>query len=230
MVAPLAASALALALGLSGCSGQGSAPAATSSTPSPLSTPSASAPTTDQRAVAVIAAAAHAMQRVHSYRFTADERIVAASGQRSHVSGGLVRGQGLTYRLTVGHRTTQVVRLRKATYVRVVPHAWSRLRHPRKLMNPTASLLQILHALQPVRLATSHGVKAVHGVLAPAAARAAGLPATKAGNVTVTIGPGDRVVALNVRTTTRTGGRDVTVQLRTAYSGFGQVRPIRKPA
>jgi hypothetical protein len=121
------------------------------------------------------------------------------------------------------------VRLRSATYVRVVPHRWSRLRHPLRLVNPTATLQQILHGLRPTGLATSHGITAVHGVLTPAAARAAGLPATKPAEVTVTIDPQGRVIAVDIRTSTQAGGHDVTVRLRTSYSGFGAVNRIRKP-
>ena len=169
------------------------------------------------------------MGQVRSYSFTADEQVVAASTQRTHLAGSLVRGQGLTYRLTVGHKTTQVVRLRTATYVRVVPRRWSRLRHPRRLLNPTASLLQILRGLQPLRIASSHAVTAVHGVLPPAAARASGLPADKAADVTVTMDGRGRVVVLDVRTSARVSGHDVKVWLRTAYSDFGHVARIRRP-
>jgi hypothetical protein len=230
MVAPLAMSLLVAAAGLTGCSSGSTTPAATSSSPPRPTTSSASpTPPPDRHALLAIAAAARVMRQVRSYRFVADEQLVAASGLRTHLAGSLVRDQGLTYRLTVGHKTTQVVRLRAATYVRVVPHRWSRLRHPRQLANPTSTLLQILYALQPIRLATSHGVKAVHGRLAPAAARAAGLPATRAADVTVTIDRGGHVVALDVRTTTQISGHDVMVSLRTAYSGFGQVGAIRRP-
>src|SRR5437764_2589239 len=110
------------------------------------------------------------------------------------------------------------------------PHRGSRLRHPRRLDIPTATLLQILHALQPTGLATSHGVTAVHGSLAPAAAKAAGLPADKAADVTVTLDRAGHVIGVDVRTTTSVGGHDVIVRLRTSYSGFGHVGRIRRPA
>jgi len=169
------------------------------------------------------------MSRVRSYRFVADEQIMATTRLRTHVAGSLVRGQGISYRVTVGKRTTQVVRLRTATYVRTVPHRWARLLHPHRLVNPTATLQQILHDLRPTGLATSHGITAVHGVLTAAAARAAGLPATRPAEVTVTIDPHGRVIAVEVGTTTRAAGHDVTVRLRTAYDGFDKVSRIRKP-
>jgi len=170
------------------------------------------------------------MRAMRAYRFVADEQIIATTALRTHLVGSLVRGQGLTYRLTVGRKTTEVVRLRSATYVRVVPHRWSMLHHPRRLVNPTATLQQILGSMRPTGLATSHGITAVHGVLRPAAARAAGLPATNPTDVTVTIDPHGRVIAVNLRTSTVAAGHDVTVLLRTAYSGFNRVSPIRKPA
>jgi hypothetical protein len=154
---------------------------------------------------------------------------MATTKLRTHVSGSLVRGQGITYRVTVGSRTTQFVRLRSATYVRVVPHRWSRLLHPRRLLNPTATLQQILRDLRPTGLATSHGITAVHGVLTAAAARAAGLPATRPAEVTATIDPQGRVIGIALSTSTRAAGHDVTVRLRTSYDGFDKVSRIRKP-
>ena len=169
------------------------------------------------------------MQRMRAYRFVADEQVIATTRLHSHLAGSLVRGQGLAYRVTVGSKTQEVVRLRSATYVRVVPHHWARLKHPKRLADPTATLQKILRGLRPTGLATSHGITAVHGTLTPAAARASGLPATRPVEVTVTIDPHGRVIAVDLRTTTRAAGHDVTVRLRTAYDGFDRVRPIRKP-
>ncbi|HET7310228.1 MAG TPA: hypothetical protein VFJ17_02765 [Mycobacteriales bacterium] len=169
------------------------------------------------------------MRSVRSYRFAVDERLVAASASHSRLVGSVVRGQGLTYRLSVGSKTTEVVRLRSATYVRVVPHRWSRLFRPHLLADPTASLFQILNAMVPVALAHSNHILAVNGPLPVTAARAAGLPATKPAEVTVTMDGRGRVIALDVATTTQASGRDVKVSLRAAYSGFGQVPRIRKP-
>ena len=46
----------------------------------------------------------------------------------------------------------------------------------------------------------------------------------------MTIDSKDRVIAVDLRTTTRAAGRDVTVRLRASYDDFGQVGPIRTPA
>src|SRR3954468_18687599 len=109
---PLAASALAVTIALSGCSGSSSSPAATPSAPeSSASAGTPSPPAADAQASRVIARAADVMRRMHAYRFVADEQVIAATRLRSHLAGSLVRGQGLAYRLTVGSKTTQVVRL-----------------------------------------------------------------------------------------------------------------------
>src|SRR5437764_1599098 len=199
--APLAASALAVAIALSGCSGTSSSPAATPSTPRSPAAGTPSSPAVSTEASRVITKAAGVMQRMRAYRFVADEQVIATTRLHSHLAGSLVRGQGLAYRVTVGSKTQEVVRLRSATYVRVVPHHWARLKHPKRLADPTATLQKILRGLRPSGLATSHGITAVHGTLTPAAARASGLPATRPVEVTVTIDPHGRVGAVDLRTT-----------------------------
>ncbi|HET6816759.1 MAG TPA: hypothetical protein VFH66_05985 [Mycobacteriales bacterium] len=169
------------------------------------------------------------MRTVRSYSFDVHEQLAAGRAQSSRLVGAVVRGEGLTYRLTVGRRTTQVVRLRAATYVRVVPGRWSRLRHPRRLADPTASLLQILGALVPTGMGHAQDITAVHGFLPIAAAARAGLPATRPADVTVTMDGRRRVLALDVTTKTQAAGRDVTVTLRATYDAFGRVARIRKP-
>jgi hypothetical protein len=228
--APLVMSALAVAIVLGGCSGSSSSPqGATSNQSESVGTATTTPSPIDPHAARAIDQAAVVMGRMQAYRFVADEQISAATRLRTHLAGSVVRGQGLAYRLTVGGKTTQVVRLRSATYVRVVPHRWSRLQHSRRLVDPTATLLQILHGLRPTGLATSHGFTAVHGTLPPPAARAAGLPATRPAEVTVTIDPHGRVVAVDLRTTTQVSEREVTVRLRTSYEAFGDVGAIRRP-
>lgn len=224
-------SALVVAVGLVGCSGSsGSSQATPSTSQGSAATTSGPSASVDAHATAAIARAADVMRRMQAYHFAADEEVVAATRLHTHLAGSLVRGQGITYRLTAGGKTTQVVRLRSATYFRVVPHHWLRLKHPRRLVDPTATLLRLLSGLHPTGAATSNGITAVHGTLSPAAARAAGLPATRPADVTVTIDSKDRVIAVDLRTTTRAAGRDVTVRLRASYDGFGQVAPIHPPA
>jgi hypothetical protein len=232
VVAPPVALLAAVAVAVSGCSGSGSTPAATSTTPpnvTPTLATTASTPAVDAAAARALAAAARVMRTVHSYRFDVTERVVAASTQRSRLIGSVVRGEGLSYLLTVGGKRTQVVRLRRATYVRAVPHKWSKLRRSRRLLNPTATLLRILHALRPEQLLRSGQGAVVHGQLAATAARLAGLPASNPALVTVTIDKRGRVVRLVIHSATQSGGQGVDVQLVSDYSGFDSVRPIRKP-
>ena len=187
------------------------------------------APPANPAAKKAVTTALRTMRSVRSYRFVVDERLVAGSAANSRLVGALVRGQGLTYRLKVGRRTTEVVRLRAATYVRVVPRRWSRLHRPHRLADPTASLFQILNAMVPVAIGHSNHIAAVNGFLAVAAARAAGLPASRPADVTVTMDSRGRVIALDVDTVTQAAGRDVKVRLRATYTGFGTVTRIRPP-
>ena len=183
----------------------------------------------DTAAEKVVAAAARAMRSVSSYRFSADEELTAGTTSSTRLVGAVVREAAITYRLTVGAHTTDVVRLRSATYVRVPPRGWSRLSRRGRVVDPTTGLTQILTALRPDAAAHLHGLTSVHGTLPAAAARRAGLPASRPADVLVTIDAHGHVIELDVRSTTRAAGRDVTVRLRTSYSGFGQVRSIRRP-
>jgi hypothetical protein len=170
------------------------------------------------------------MRTVRSYRFDVSERLVAASTQRSRLIGSVVRGQGLSYLLTVGGKRTQVVRLRRATYVRAVPHRWSKLHRSRRLLNPTATLLRILSALRPEQVSRSGGDLVVRGSLAAPAARLAGLPADTPALVTVTVDRRSRVVRLVTHSATQAGSQGVDVQIVSDYRDFDAVPRIQAPA
>ena len=169
------------------------------------------------------------MARARSYRFVVDERLLASSKVHTRVAGRVVRRQGLAYQLLVGHKRTQVVRLPHATYVRAVPQRWSKLRKPRRLANPTRTLLIVLGHLRPTGLHASHGARTVTGLLPAAASHRAGLPSTGAADVRVTLDRAGHVTHLSIRTTTRAAGHDVGVRLAASYRGFGKVPRIRRP-
>src|SRR4051812_26064331 len=156
---------LAAVVAVSGCSGSSSPSAAPQSSAKPTGTPVSSAPTVDPAAQTVVALALRATQAQRSYTFTATERISAGTSATTHLSGRLVRGQGLAYTLVAQGRRTQVIRLTKATYLRPVPGRWSRLRKPRHLVNPTATLLTVLHRMTPTRLVRNGADRVVSGVL-----------------------------------------------------------------
>src|SRR5437660_292833 len=75
-----------------------------------------------------------------SYRFDAVETVAAKTPVTSHVSGAVVRNSGVSYLLTAGHTTTQVLRVKGATYVRKPPGKWAKLQKPRPVADPTTSL------------------------------------------------------------------------------------------
>jgi hypothetical protein len=217
-------------VGAVACSGPSSAPVARPTHGSSAPTPVAATPQVDRAARAVLTLAARAAQAERSYSFVADERIAAGTSTTTHLTGRLVRGQGLAYTLTAQGRRTQVVRLKSVTYLRPVPGQWSRLHKPRHLVNPTSTLLAVLQRMAPTRLTTQGDDRVVSGVLPIAAARGAGLPdLTAPPHVVVTVGRAGDVVGLRLSAETRTAGHTVTIALRTSYGRFGKVAPIRRP-
>lgn len=220
LVAPLV---LALAVGATaGCSSSGS------SGPTPSATPTAASSATrvDAAAQRVVDRAIRRTTALRRYAFTATTTIAAARATTISLTGRVVRGQGLTYRLHSSQRRTEVVRLRHRTFVRRLHGHWHRLVHPRAITNPTASLVAVLRALRP----TDVSGRRVHGSLAAAGARAAGIPTDGSpARVTLTVDRHGRVVALGINTATKAGANVVSVNVHTAYSRFGHVPAVRRP-
>jgi hypothetical protein len=145
----------------------------------------------------------------------------------THVSGAVVRNSGVSYALTVGHTTTQVVRIKGATYVRKLPGKWAKLQHPRPVADPTTSLAAILHGLTGVE---SVNATTVAGTLPPAAAKSAGIPTgTEPAQVTITIDAAGHVTRVTVHTSTQAGTTPVAVTLVTSYSAFDRVPALHRP-
>ena len=217
----------ATALGLTGCTGS-------SSEPSPSPTRAATvtqAPAVDPAATRALERAIRRTQALHSYAFAAVTTIAAAQRTRITVTGRLVRGEGLTYRLHTAKRRTEVVRLRHHTYVRRLHGRWHELVHPRSVVNPTATLVAVLRGTRAIdRTELSDGRARIRGDVTPAAAKRAGIP-TGAGPVmvTVTLDAAGRVVSLAVNAMTTAGTTEVAVHVRSAYSRFGHVRAVRRP-
>ena len=220
--APLA---LVVAGLLAGCSGAHSSGAAPVSQPIGKSSTSSS----DPRAAEVLAKANATLAAQRSFRFDATETVTAKAPSTTHVFGAVVRGQGVTYTLSVGHTTTQVVRINSATYVRKVPGHWAKLAKPRPVADPTASLSAILTGLRDARLAGTTPTT-VAGTLDAAAAKSAGIPApTQPAQVTVTVDPDGHVSGVTVHTVTQAGTSTVTVTLVTTYTAFDRVPALRAP-
>jgi hypothetical protein len=221
MVAPLLLSAAVLLAG-AGCSGSSNAPAAIGS-PAPSAS---SSPTVDAAATAALTHAESVVRSTKSFRFTATELLSGDASHATSVRGSVVRGQGVGYTLTANGRTSQVVRIAGATYVRPVPGRWSKLRKPRPVTDPANTLLAVLRGLTAVSLRTEGAAQVVTGSLPPAATKAAQLPvASTPAQVVVTLGPTGHVAKLVV--TTMSGSTNVT--LTTSYRDFGRILPLKPP-
>ena len=162
-----------------------------------------------------------------SFSFVATEVLSGDASHATSLQGSVVRGQGVSYTLTANGRTSQVVRLAGATYVRAVPGRWSKLRKPRPVNDPAGTLLAVLRGLTDVSLRAAGPARVVSGLLPVAAATAAQLPAGSApAHVEITLDAAAHVIKLVVTTTS--GGTDVT--LTTTYASFGRVQPLKAPA
>ena len=235
--APLAL-VLATACALSACSGAHKT-AAQTTTGSPAPGSPAASVSNDPRATQVLAKAASTLATEKSFRFDATETVAAKAPTTSHVAGAVVRDQGVTYTLTVGRTTTQVVRIKGATYVRKVPGRWAKLVKPRPVTDPTTSLRAILTGLADTSVATASlgagtATTTVAGTLSATAAKSAGIPVgAQPAQVTVSVDPAGHVTRVTVHTVTSAGTQAgtsaVTVTLVTSYTAFDRVPALRAP-
>jgi hypothetical protein len=162
-----------------------------------------------------------------SYRFDAVETVAAKTPVTTHVSGAVVRNSGVSYMLTAGHTTTQVLRIKGATYVRKLPGKWAKLQKPRPVADPTTTLAAILHGLTG---ANSVNATTVAGTMPAAAAKSAGIPAgSEPAQVTVTTDAAGHVTRVTVHTSTQAGSTPVAVTLVTSYSAFDRVPALHRP-
>ena len=222
MAAPLA-SCLAVIAVLSGCS---SAPHTAGAASTPPAGSSSTAPS-DQQATALLTHAASTLAAVKSYRFDAVQTVAAKTPVTSRVTGAVVRNEGVAYTLTAGKATTQVIRIKAATYVRKPPGHWAKLAKPRPVADPTTSLAAILHGLTGVRTVDA---ATVAGTLSDSGAKTAGIPTgSEPAQVTVTVDGGGHVSRVTVHTTTQAGTAAVAVTLVTTYSSFDRVPALHRP-
>jgi hypothetical protein len=176
----------------------------------------------------VLAKAGATLSAEHSFRFNAIETVATTKTSTTHVAGAVVRDQGVAYTLTVGHTTTQVVRIKTATYVRKVPGRWAKLTKPRPVAEPVGTLAAILTGLTDARV--SGPTSTVAGTLSATAAKAADIPtSSQLPQVTVTVDAAGHVSGVTVHTVTQAGTVAVTVTLVTSYTAFDQVPALRAP-
>lgn len=225
LVVPLAVSALAL----TGCTSSGSAPQTRPTATAPA--PAPPAPKADAAAQRVLRHAIVATEHVSSYRFAARTVVRSRQALRTTLTGRVIRGTGLAYRLTVGRNRTLVVRVRRGTYVRRPPGRWSRLHHPGPRLNPTSTLLAVLRGLTPTGVSRAGRGQVVRGVLTSRAAAKAGLSHDRGlTRVGIRLDRRYHVVGLVILAHTAAGSRHVLVFVRSVYRGFGRVARIRPPA
>jgi hypothetical protein len=181
-------------------------------------------------AAAALRRAAKATETLRSYRFSAT--VVTATPKSrltTTLTGTVVRGVGVSYSLASGGHRTQVIRVRRATYLRKVPGKWSRLRKPIPVSDPTASLLAILRGLATATASSASSGTTVTGTLTRSASAAAKLPTGGASTVIVVIGRDGRVDSVRVTVATTAGTAPVRVTSVTRFSGFDLARTVKAP-
>lgn len=210
----------------SACSSGSTTPA---SAPASQPSPTVSFAASDALAIAALAHAEQVVLTTASFRFVATEVLSGDTSHATTVRGDVVRAQGVRYTLSANGHTTEVVRIKTATYVRTVPGAWKRLRKAEAVVDPVGSLLTLLRGLGNLTMKAAGTSDVVTGQLSESAAKSAQIP-TSVGhpaNVALTLDAVGHVTRVLVSTTARGGATAVT--LTTAYSGFGAVAPLRAP-
>ena len=218
-----------VALLLAACSGGSSSGGSANPSPSETSATS-SAPTVDPAAAKALRQAAAATNKLHAFSFTARTTLDANQTVRSSLSGRVISGRGIAYRLSVGGKRTQVVRVRHATYVRSVPGGWSKLAKPRAVVHPSATLVALLQGMTPTFVSHPKHRTRVVGMLPPGPAKAAGVPVSGApARAIVVMDHRNRVVQVELRSTANASGHTVRVVVTTHYGNFNHVRAIARP-
>lgn len=238
----LTAAAVSLtSLALVGCSGGPPAAVAQHSAAGPTVSPAASrAATVDVAAVAAVRRAVTLTTALRSYAFRASQQLTGgAAAQQTTLIGRATRPGALTYTLTVGGQTQQVINVAGRTYLRLPAAPWKALAKPASTVDPVASLLPLLTALTHPTLTG----RTLTGLVPASALTAAGLaPAgttTTASTastvsaastpVTFTLNPAGQVTALSVRIVVNVGAKTLTVFQNTTFSLFNAAPAITAP-
>lgn len=220
---------IGVALLVAACSGGSSSGTSPSTSPS-ATTPASSSPAVDPAAAKALRQAAAATRALHAFTFTAKTTLDANQTVRTSLSGRVINGRGIAYRLSVGGKHTQVIRIRRATYVRSVPGGWSKLAKPRAVLHPSATLVALLHGMTPTLISHPNHRTRVVGMLPAAAAKAAGVPVSGAPALAVVVLDGhNRVVQVALHSSANAGGHTVRVAVVTHYGHFNHVRAITRP-
>jgi hypothetical protein len=177
-----------------------------------------------------VALAIAATRELRSYAYAAATTLAAKKPVHTRILGRFVRGQGIAYRFVVDGKRSDVVRTRNATYVRRHPGGWSRLRHPKTALDPTASLLAVLRGFEATGLTHTDGTTRLDGKLPVEALKRADLPEDGASaDAHLLLDARHRIVGVVISSGATVGTRAVTVTIRSSYSRFGHVAPVRRP-
>ena len=207
-----------------------SAAACTSSAHKSSPSPTAS-PTTDAAAATAITRAIAATKVVRTYNFRAVQRLTGgATPQTTVLAGRAARPASITYTLTVGTSTQQVVRIGGRTFLRVPPAPWKALAKAGPAVDPLASLLPLLNGLQHATL-TGNTLKGDVPASALSAAHLApnGAGAGASAPVVLTLDGAGRVTSVNVHLNVQAGAKRLDVNETTTFSAFDHIRPIKAP-
>jgi len=200
----------------------------------PAASPTAAgaATTAGSPATGALGQAIAASRRLSSYAFATT---LAVGSSTTRISGAVVQPDELTYTLTTGGRSEQVVRLLGATYVRTVPGHWKRLPKAQPASDPVQALITVLSGITGPTTSVVVGETVVAGILPPPVAQAAGLLPAGASRtvrvaVSVTIDPAHQVTRLQVVLPVSVRGRVLQAVQTTTFSRFDSVPPITVPS
>jgi hypothetical protein len=209
---------LGLLAGTAGCSGN-----------KDTNTPAAVA--SDPAGEAALAKAVTATAALRSYAFRATQTIRGgAAPQTTVVAGRAVRPASLSYTVTVGRTSQEVVKIGRVVYVRIPPATWKQLVKPTVTVDPVASLTALLEAAQSPRLSgTTLTMEVPAAALSKAQLAPTGAAPGAATPVTLALDAAGRVMSVSIVMTVKAGAKTLTVEEATLFSSFGSVPAITKP-
>ncbi|MHB1473037.1 MAG: hypothetical protein ACYCV4_05310 [Dermatophilaceae bacterium] len=224
VAAPLA---LVVAL-LAGCSGETQVDAPKSSAGAQPGQPTGQSTTLDAAAQRARERALTATKALRSYAF---DSVAALGADVSRVTGRTVLPDAVSYQVTKGTHRQQVVRVRNATYVRVVPGAWKKLAKPSPAQPPLAGLVAALTQASGLKLDAAGTT--LSGTISASAASKAGLLTAGSSDValplTFTLDAQGHVTRFTLVARLAIAGRTVTLNETTNYTTFDQATPINPP-
>lgn len=227
------AAALSVLTVLTGCSGSvGSSPASNTSTSTshrPPATPVGGA--ADAAALAALSRAEQVTRALHSYSFSATQRLSGgATAQQTLLTGRAVRPGAVSYDVSVAGKHQLVIKVGGRTFVRVPPAAWKALTKPGPTVDPVASLVPLLTGLtDPTLTARTLRGTVASGVLTAAGLAPAGAPSTARSAVTFTLDAAGHVTSVSLSLKVKAGTQTLTLDELTTFNQFNTAPAIKAP-